>query len=163
VPDEAVLCGPYGGIAYHKSMKLFLLCAALAAASGADLSALKTVYLVPMPNGLDQYLAVHLTTESAFQVVADPNKANVILTDHIGVGLEQTLSDLSANKADKLGDEFRPLGTGSRGKGAFFLVAHDDHRVLWSTYIESKDSQPASLNRLAAKIVERLQKDTKGK
>jgi hypothetical protein len=147
------------GIAYHESMKLFLLCAAVAAASGADVSSLKTVYVVPMPNGLDQYLAVHLTTESALQVVADPNKANVILTDRIGPGLEQTLSDLSGNKADKLGDEFRPLGTGSRGKGAFFLVDHDGHKVLWSTYVESKDSQPASLNRLAAKIVERLQKD----
>jgi hypothetical protein len=148
-------------------MKLFLLCAALAAASGADLSALKTVYVVPMPNGLDQYLAVHLTTGSVLQVVGDPNKANVILSDRIGVGLEQILSDLSANKADnkpeKLGDEFRPLGTGSRGKGAFFLVDHDGHKVLWSTYIESKDSQPASLNRLAARIVERLQKDLKGK
>jgi hypothetical protein len=144
-------------------MKLFLLCAAVAAASGADVSSLKTVFVVPMPNGLDQYLAVHLTTESVLQVVGDPNKANVILTDRIGVGLEQTLSDLSANKADnkaeKLGDEFRPLGTGSRGKGAFFLLDHDGHKVLWSTYVESKDSQPASLNRLAAKIVERLQKD----
>ncbi|HEY6344579.1 MAG TPA: hypothetical protein VIY49_24050 [Bryobacteraceae bacterium] len=148
-------------------MKLFLLCAAIAAASGADVPALKTVYLVPMPNGLDQYLAVQLTTGRVLQVVADLNKANVILTDHIGVGLEQTLSDLSANKADnradKLGDEFRPLGTGSRGKGAFFLVDHNDRRVLWSTYVESKDSQPASLNRLAMKIVERLQKDLGGK
>ena len=154
-------------VAYHKSMKLFLLCAAVAAASGADLSTLKTVYVVPMPNGLDQYLAVHLTRESALQVVGDPNKANVILTDRSGVGLDQTLSDLSANKADnkadKRGDEFRPLGTGSRGKGAFFLVDHDGHRVLWSAYIESKNSQPATLNRLAAKIVERLQKDLKGK
>jgi hypothetical protein len=144
-------------------MKLFLLCAAVAAASGADLSTLKTVYVVPMPNGLDQYLAVHLTRESALQVVGNPNKANVILTDRIGVGLEQTLSEVSGNtaenRADKLGDDFRPLGTGSRGKGAFFLVDHDGHTVLWSTYIESKDSQPASLNRLAAKIVERLQKD----
>jgi hypothetical protein len=144
-------------------MKLFLLCAAVAAASGADLSALKTVYLVPMPNGLDQYLAVRLTTGRVLQVVADPKKANAILTDHIGVGLEQTLSGLSGNKADKLGDEFRPLGTGSRGKGAFFLVDHDDHNVLWSTYLESKDSQPASLNRLAGKIVEQLQRGMKGK
>ena len=39
--------------------------------------------------------------------------------------------------------------TGSRGKGAFFLVDHDGHKVLWSTYVESKNSQPASLNRLA--------------
>jgi hypothetical protein len=148
-------------------MKLFLLCAALAAASGADLSALKIVYVVPMPNGLDQYLAVHLTRESVLQVVADPNKANVILTDRIGVGLEQTLSEVSGNTAenrgDKLGDDFRPLGTGSRGKGAFFLVDHDGHTVLWSTYIESKDSQPASLNRLAGKIVEQLQRGMKGK
>jgi hypothetical protein len=148
-------------------MKLFLLCAAVAAASGADVSALKTVYVVPMPNGLDQYLAVQLTTGRVLQVVGDPNKANVILTDRIGPGLEQTLSDLSADKVDnragKLGDEFRPLGTGSRGKGAFFLVDHDGHKVLWSTYVESKDSQPASLNRLAAKIVERLEKDLKGK
>jgi hypothetical protein len=154
---------PYGGIAYDKSMKLFLLCAAVAVASGADLSAVKTVYLVPMPNGLDQYLAVRLTTGRVLQVVTDLNKANAILTDRIGVGLEQTLSDLSTTKADKLGDEFRPLGTGSRGKGAFFLVDHDDHTVLWSTYIQSKDSQPASLNRLASKIVEQLQKDMKGK
>ena len=101
---------------------------------------------------------------SVCAVVTDPQKASVVFTDRIGEGLEQTLDTLSGNRPEKLGDDFRPpVGSLSRGKGAFFLVDLNSHAVLWSTYIDSKDSQPPSLNRLAAKIVEQLQKDRKAK
>ena len=61
----------------------------LASASAGDFRSVKTVYLLPMANGLDQYLASRLTSESVFQVVTDPKKADAVLTDHVGEGFEQ--------------------------------------------------------------------------
>ena len=62
---------------YHEFMKLFLLAAlrpVLDCRSGADLGEFKTVYILPMSNGLDQFLAIKLTSGSVMQVVTDPTK-----------------------------------------------------------------------------------------
>ena len=59
-------------------MKHFLLAAAALAmslgVSAAGLGDIKTVYLLPMSNGLDQYLAQQLTAGAVLQVVTDPQK-----------------------------------------------------------------------------------------
>src|SRR5258708_1290909 len=95
-------------------MKLFWMFATIAMlASGAspELSGIKTVYMLPMSSGLDQYLAVRLTTGSVFQVVTDPLKADAIFTDRIGANLEQTLHDLYEPKskdADNKSDDSKP-------------------------------------------------------
>ncbi len=65
------------------------------------LEGIKTVYLLPMASGLDQFLAVRLTTGSILQVVTDPQKADAILTDHIGASFEQRLDELYAVKPSK--------------------------------------------------------------
>jgi hypothetical protein len=49
------------------------------AASAAGVGDVKTVYLIPISNGLDQYLAVQLTTGAVLQVVVDPQKAVLFL------------------------------------------------------------------------------------
>jgi len=54
----------------------------------------KTVYLLPMGNGLDQFLATHLVQKGFYRVVADPSKADAILTDRIGSALETKLNEL---------------------------------------------------------------------
>ena len=44
----------------------------------------QSVYILRMGNGLDQYLANHLTREKLMRVVTDPKLADFILTDRLG-------------------------------------------------------------------------------
>ena len=60
----------------------------------AQVFGVKTVYLLPMAGGLDQYLALQLTSGGVLQVVTDPKKADAIFTDGIGARLEDSLSEL---------------------------------------------------------------------
>jgi hypothetical protein len=155
----------------------FCALCALIPVSGVHAQALgvKTVYLLPMSGGLDQYLALQLTSKGVLQVVTDPKKADAIFTDSIGARLENSLSDLyradekaaaDQDKSDKdksNADEFshpsmRPL-SGSRG--VVFLVNRATRDVLWSTYERSKGTQPEELKHVAEKIVERLAKANK--
>src|SRR5206468_5543117 len=91
----------------HGLMKQFLLATALLLTStgvhAAGLSDIKTVYLLPMSSGLDQFLAVQLTTGAVLQVVTDPQKADAVFTDHLGESFEQTLADLYAQKTGEKG------------------------------------------------------------
>ena len=136
----------------------------------------KTVYLLPMSGGLDQYLALQLTSRGVLQVVTDPQKADAIFTDSIGARLENSLSDLyraeekakaDKDKSDKdksNADEFshpsmRPLS--STGRGVVFLVNRATRDVVWSTYERSRGTQPEDLKHVAEKIVERLAKANK--
>src|SRR2546426_11923622 len=70
---------------------LFLLAGPILA---ADLSSVRSVYLMPMYRGLDQYLANRLTNEHVFQVVTDPKLADTIFTDRIGEGFQMQLEIL---------------------------------------------------------------------
>ncbi len=45
-------------------------------AVNAEVAGVKTVYVLPMTGGLDQYLAFRLTSEGVLQVVTDPAKAD---------------------------------------------------------------------------------------
>lgn len=133
----------------------------------------KTVYLLPMSGGLDQYLALQLTSKGVLQVVTDPKKADAIFTDSIGARLEGSLSDLyradekaAAAKSDKdksNADEFShpPMRPLSGSRGVVFLVNRATRDVLWSTYERSKGNQPEDLKHAAEKIVERLAKANK--
>jgi hypothetical protein len=154
---------------YHKTMKL--LCVLFAAAltlAAQSLSGVKTVYLLPMSGGLDQHLAVSLTTGAVLQVVTDPDKADAIFTDTIGVSFEDRLKDLyqSSNKKTdgKTDDYTKPtMSPLSRGKGDIFLVDRKSHVVLWSMYATPKSSDSSDMNKLAEKIAAQFQKDRKGK
>ena len=60
----------------------------------AELAAGRTVFLMPMSRGLDQFVANQLTRAHLLQVVTDPAKADVIITDQVGVGFEDRLHEL---------------------------------------------------------------------
>jgi hypothetical protein len=157
-------------------MKLFMvwLAAAVAAlgASNSELAEVKTVYLMPMANGLDQFLAVRLTAGSVVQVVTDPQKADAIFTDRIGAALEQKFDELYGEKPksgdkDKDKDQWssskntmQPL---SRGRGAIFLVDRKNRNVIWSMYERPKNSTADEMHHVADRIASRLDKDRKGK
>ncbi|MGD1090524.1 MAG: hypothetical protein ABSB35_00880 [Bryobacteraceae bacterium] len=138
---------------------------AAASAVGSDLGGVKTVYVLPMANGLDQYLAIRLTTGTSIQVVTDPQKADAVLTDRIGTSFEQTLDELYKTKPAKgeqdkeTQESSRPMQAMTRGKGAIFLVDRKTRNVLWSTYAMAKSTAPDDMNHLADRIVSRLGKD----
>jgi len=63
-------------------------------AGAAELSGGRTVYLMPMGHSLDQFIADRLTRMHVLQVVTDPAKADIVITDRVGAGLESRLKDL---------------------------------------------------------------------
>jgi len=62
--------------------------------AAAELTGGRTVYLMPMGRGLDQFIANRLTRMHVLQVVTDPAKADTICTDQVGPTLEDKLKDL---------------------------------------------------------------------
>ncbi len=165
-----------------------ILAAATLAAAGAELAQVRSVYLLPMGNGLDQYLANRLANAGFFQVVADPKKADAIFTDRLGAAFEARLAELfpeppppkpveppkKAEKKEKE-EEAKPgleiptapeparMSTFARGKGTIFLVSGKSRTVLWSVYEQPKNTLPAELDRTAQRIVERLKRELKPK
>jgi hypothetical protein len=168
---------------------LLILCGLGALASAADLDAVHTVYVLSMARGMDQYLANHLTNDHVLQVVTDPKKADVILTDHLGESFQAKLETISPNPepvkpadqddekpdADKPQSPFLqtpqngvapPIGSNSSfggNKGMVFLVDAKSCEVVWSTYDPTKSSASKDMDRTASDIVSRLKKDLKKK
>jgi hypothetical protein len=150
-----------------ESMKLsVLLLAAAIGASAANLSEIKTVYVLPMANGLDQFLASRLTIGGVLQVVNDPQKADAVITDKIGTGLDEQLTKLYGAKPsddDKAGASQNFIQPASRARGAIFMVDRKTRNLIWSTYDRPRDTSPDTLNHVADKIASRLAKDIRPK
>lgn len=70
------------------------LAAAPAADSGQELAKVQSVYILPMANGVDQYLAHRLTQAGVFRVVTDPKAADAIFTENVGPGFEDKMKEL---------------------------------------------------------------------
>ncbi len=150
---------------------LFAMIFSAAAFAQTQLAGARNVLLIPMPGGLEQYLALHLTQDSVLQVVTDSSKADVVFTDRIGEDLATTLTELDQKKGPtvqtgKAGEvEFarpnmRPL---SKARGTVFLVDRKSGDVLWSTLELPKSSSVSDLDAAAKRIVERLAKARAGK
>jgi hypothetical protein len=73
----------------------FLLCGCAVLLCGADLGSVKTVYVMPMARGFDQYLASRLAADHIFQIVTDPKLADAVLTDRIGEAFQIRLESFS--------------------------------------------------------------------
>jgi len=134
-----------------------------------DLAEIKTVYLLPMSNALDQFLAIRLTRGGVLLVVTDPKKADAILSDHIGASLEDKMNSLFGESPDKEKEKDKgaygaaPMAGTPRSKGAIFLVDRRTRNILWSDYVRPKSAQADELNHVADKIAGQLEKDKKGK
>lgn len=78
---------------------MFLTAAALAVAANIppspELLHIKTVYILPMRLGFDQYLANQLSQSGLLQVVTDPKKADGVLTDHLGESFEARMDEIN--------------------------------------------------------------------
>src|SRR5438132_12916217 len=79
-------------------MKLVLLtvlaCLVALNASSPQLQQVQSVYILAMGSGMDQFLANRLTRFGKMQVVADPQRADAILTDRLGEVFEKKLDEL---------------------------------------------------------------------
>ena len=130
-----------------------------------------SVYLMPMSNGLDQFMANRIAAAGVFRVVADPKRADAVVTDRLGEAFEKRMDELfpppapqppeaDEDKTKKKEDE-EPVKmfSSGRGKGNIFLVDAKTRQVLWSAYQLPKNSTPGEMNRIAGRIVGRLQKD----
>jgi hypothetical protein len=168
-----------------------LLSGFLAAAlnAGAQVSAVRSVYLLPMGSNLDQYLANRITGSGLFLVVTDPKKADAIFCDRLGPSLETRLDEIFPEVAPEApaaeaakpeagastGEEAKPVEPAKpkedaarfsslgRGKGTTFLVDGRNRTVLWSFYEMPKNTSPQELDRVASRIVDRLKRDFKKK
>ena len=74
---------------------------AVGAADRADLNQVHTVYLLPMANGFDQFLASQLTAQGVFRVTTDPTRADAFFTDRVGADFEDRLSELLPDTSKK--------------------------------------------------------------
>ena len=137
-------------------------------AIAANVSEVRTVYLMPMANGLDQYLAVRLSSLGTVQVVTDAQKADALLTDSVGAGFEEKVEELfSKDKAAaKPGQpnndtpEFGRgrVGGGSRSRGTVFMVDRKSRELIWSVFELPKGTKPDDLNSTAGHIADKLGK-----
>jgi hypothetical protein len=150
-----------------------------------ELLRIKTVYILPMRLGFDQYLASQLAQSGLLRVVTDPKKADGVLTDHLGASFEATLDDFNpppppppepkppadaasdtkttAKKAKSTATSAvttesspPPRGSFSSGRGNVFLVDRTGRSVLWSTYEPLESAQPDSLTHIAEHVVKDL-------
>lgn len=157
-----------------------------------ELLAVKNVYILPMGNAFDQFLANAITRKGVLQVVTDPAKADVIFTDRLGQGFEMKMHELypepkaeeppkPAKDKEKDKDEEAEAKPGTfdvkntlaerpstfgRGKGTYFLVNRSTRNVVWSAYEKPSTSMPEDLNdranSVAGQLANAIQKQAKG-
>lgn len=155
-----------------------LVCPFAFAAQNAHLMQVHSVYILPMGNGMDQFLANRLARFGKMQVVADPQQADAILTDRLGETFEKKLDELYPPVEDKEAKDEKdtenessgglnlrdtPMRATSfgRGRGTYFLVDRKTRNVLWSTYERPKSSGADELNHTAERVVNNLKRDLK--
>lgn len=147
-----------------------------------DLMSVKSVYILPMRSGFDQYLANELTSQGVVRVVTDPKRADAVLTDHLGESFQERMDDLfppppkpkakddtksgegksgdakdeSASSDEPMADT-RPIsGAISGGKGNIFLVGREGRAVLWSDFHNPRSRQPKDMKRTADSVASDL-------
>jgi hypothetical protein len=138
-------------------MKLFPALALFATLAFAQYAGPKTVYILPMAAGLDQYLAQWLTKDHVMQVVADPKIAEVVMTDRLGEAFEQKMKEIRPD-ADKKSDGTVPnTFRTTKPRGTIFLVDAKSRQVLWSDHHKPPSSNSdGDLNRTAEQIAKKL-------
>jgi hypothetical protein len=145
-------------------MNRLLVC--LLAASALSAAEVKSVYLLPMAGGLDQFLANRL--KGVYRVVTDPKLADAVFTDRLGEPFELKLAELfpeevDPDKDDKDSKKAPQISSFGRGKGTIFLVDLKSRAVLWSSFNRSNGTAPDTLDRTANRIVQQLRKEQKPK
>jgi hypothetical protein len=139
-------------------MKVLPALAVFATLACAQYAGPKTVYILPMSAGLDQYLAQWLTKDHIMQVVADPKAADVVMTDRLGEAFEQKMKEIRPDDEKKKKDDDTHNGyRSSTPHGTIFLVDAKTRQVLWSDHQKPpRSNSDADLNRAAEQIAKKL-------
>src|ERR1700722_4120618 len=111
-------------------MKALPVLALFTTLAGAQYAGPKTVYILPMAAGLDQYVAQWLTKDHVMQVVADPKTAEVVMTDRLGEAFEQKLKQIRPDDDKKSDDTAHNTFRSTRPRGTIFLVDAKTRQVL---------------------------------
>jgi hypothetical protein len=124
----------------------------------------RSVYILPMAGGFDQFLAEQLTRDHVMQVVADPKTADAVLTDRLGEPFERKLAKIHPrDEDDDDAAETHPGFRSSTAAGTIFLVDLKSRHVLWSDFEKpGRSNSQGALNRKAARVVKNL-RDTLAK
>ena len=151
-------------------------CFLLIAADLSQLSRVRSVYIWPMYDSFDQYLAERIAEEDVFEVVVDPKLATAVLTDRIDAPFLAALEEFfPLHQPDEAEEEEEESASGdsieaglqrqrpanralSRPKGTLFLVDVSSRRVLWSTFLKEFQPRPNKLHGQARDVVVRLKK-----
>ena len=155
-------------------------CLLLVASDFSQLSRVRSVYIWPMYDSFDQYLAEQIAEEDVFEVVVDPKLASAVLTDRIDAPFLEALEEFfplqepdeaeqdeaeeeeesaSADSIEAGVQLRRPANRAlSRPKGTLFLVDVSSRRVLWSTFLKEFQPSPNKLHGQARDVVVRLKK-----
>lgn len=167
-----------------RSLALLCFAASMLAAADPALPRVRSIYILSMSGGLDQYLANSLTRGGRFQVVTDPALADAVMTDRLGPEFEMRFTELypppeppEPEKPAKNEEEEKEMEEGSlaafsgprairisslsRGRGNVFLVDRGSRRVMWSAYRRVKNTRPEEMDRLASAYADRLHGDVK--
>lgn len=74
----------------------------------AELSGVQVVYVLPMGNGMDQFIAHQVALHGLYQVTTDPRQAEAFVSDYVGTTFEMRVDDLikaAREKAEKEAEE----------------------------------------------------------
>ena len=125
----------------------------------------RTVFIVPMANGLNSHIASRLTSSGVVWVVLEPESAEAVLTDRVDEAFwgwstmhyktAAKNSNVTLNDDDPL--RFKHLSTGPY-RGTLFLVDPRNGLILWSMYEPTPNTTTNSLDMAAAHIAASLKK-----
>jgi hypothetical protein len=120
----------------------------------------RTVYVLEMADGLDQYLSSRLTANRVLWVVLEPTSADAVLTQSLDENFWNWLAHNYPPAAGAPVSTRAPLATSSRSNsrqpGMVFLVDPRTRVVLWSFWISPKKPTPDELNHNAELIAAQL-------
>ena len=142
-----------------------LLCCAVSARDFQLQLKTRTVYIVPMANGLDRHIASRLTSSGVVWVVLEPESADAVITDRVDEAFWAwaTLHYKTAGKnqnADLRDDDrsrYEHPRTGGY-RGTLFLVDPRNGLILWSIYEPTPNTNPNALDVAAVHIATNLKK-----
>ena len=150
-------------------LAIALLCSALPGGEFHLQLKTRTVYILPMANGLDRHLASRLTSSGAVWVVLDPENADAVLTDRVDEAF-WAWSNARYKPAAKpnavLNDDDHSKYERSRMggyRGTVFLVDPRNGVVLWSIYEPTTDTSPNALDQAAVHVAVNLKKSLNAK
>ena len=123
----------------------------------------RTVYIVRMPNGLENHLASRITSAGVLWGVLDPEKADAVLTDRV----DETFWAWSqtyfgpAKKVPQSADPPRPkldTAQSAESRGTLFLVDPRTGLVLWAMYDPQQSTSRDALDQIADRVAKGLKK-----